>query len=129
MKTKTSTVRFNAPKEKVFSYLSDIENLPKWATGFCKSMRKENDDYIVTTKNGDAIFRLSRDETTGVVDMHAGPTPDMMMTWPTRVFGLPDGSSLLTFTMVQTPEMSDEEVTQQCAELKSEFENIRSAVE
>ena len=96
MNTNTSTVRFNAPKEKVFSYLNNIENLPKWATGFCKKLKKEGDDYIVTTENGDVVFRLGSDEATGVLDMHVGPNPDMMMTWPTRFVAI-RGKRLLVF--------------------------------
>lgn len=39
MNNRTKTVTFNAPKEKVFDYLSNIENLPKWATGFCRTLQ------------------------------------------------------------------------------------------
>lgn len=129
MKTATHTANFDAPCANVFAYLADMENLPEWATGFCKSMRKEGDDYFVQTPQCEVYFRIDHDEKTGVLDMTSGPTKAMTATWPVRVARLPDDSTLLTFTAIQMPGMTDEMFAEQCAELEREFENIRAAVE
>ena len=129
MNTKTHTATFKAPKAKVFAYLSDTENLPEWATGFCKSLRKDGDDYFVQTAECELYFRIDHDEKTGVIDMASGPSKDVAITWPIRVAPLPDDSTLLTFTALQLPGVSDEVFAGQCAELEREFENIRTAVE
>lgn len=129
MNTKTQTAIFSAPKKAVFTYLADIENLPRWATGFCKNLRRQGGDYFVETPQGELYFRIDEDERTGVVDMTAGPTKSSTITWPVRVAPLPDETTLLTFTAIQTPEVSDETFSRQCAELVKEFENIRRDVE
>lgn len=129
MHTKTHTARFDAPCAHVFAYLADAENLPKWATGFCKSLRKQGGDYYVQTPACELYFRIDHDERTGVLDMTSGPSKDQAATWPVRVAPLPDDSTLMTFTAIQMPGVSDEDFAGQCAELENEFENIRAAVE
>lgn len=39
MQSKTATVVLSTPKEKVFAYLANIENMPKWSTEFCKQLK------------------------------------------------------------------------------------------
>ena len=129
MNNRTRTVTFNAPKEKVFDYVSNIENLPKWATGFCLELKKAGSDYKVKTPDGEIYFWIDADKKSGVLDMFGGPTKDQAACWPARVAGLPDRTSVLIFTAVQLPDVPDEVFEMQCKSLDEEFENIRRAVE
>ncbi|MEN8197560.1 MAG: SRPBCC family protein [Pseudomonadota bacterium] len=129
MNTNTVTAYFNAPREKVFAYVADIENLPRWATGYCKELRKEGDDHKVVTPLGELYFRIDADPITGVVDMVSGPEKETMAAYPVRVAAMPDGGSLLLFTAMQLPGMSGEDLAAQCRGLEAEFEIIRQAVE
>lgn len=129
MNTKTHTTTFKAPQKEVYAFLSEVENLPVWATAFCRGLRKEGRDYKVETPNGEIFFRIDSNAATGVVDMTSGPARDQMMTWPVRVAALPDGSSHLTFTAIQPPDTPDEVFAGMCAALEAEFDNIRAAVE
>jgi hypothetical protein len=38
MKSSTHTLTVRASKDRTFDFLSRIENLPKWATLFCKEL-------------------------------------------------------------------------------------------
>jgi len=128
MNSKTVTLILNAPKSKVFSFISNIENLPKWATEFCKELKKVGDKYKVISCNPDAgelFFSIRSDQATGVVDMFAGPTAEQMSIFPTRVVELSDKASVYIFTMFQTPGMSDELFNAQYNSLTKEFGNIR----
>ena len=129
MNTNTVTAYFNAPRDKVFAYLADIENLPRWATGFCKELKKEGSDHKIVTPIGELYFSIDSDPKTGVVDMASGPDKETMAFWPVRVAAMPDGGSLLLFTALQMPGRPDEEFAADCRGLKEEFENIRQAVE
>ena len=129
MNTNTVTAYFNAPRDKVYAYVAEIENLPRWATGYCKELRKEGDDYKVVTPMGEVFFRIDADPDTGVVDMASGPEKESMATYPVRVAVMPDGGSLILFTALQLPGMSDEDLAAQCSGLAAEFEIIRQAVE
>jgi hypothetical protein len=128
MNSKTVTLILNAPKSEVFSFISNIENLPKWATEFCQELKKVGDKYKVISCNPDAgelFFSIRSDRATGVVDMFAGPTAEQMSIFPTRVVELSDKSSVYIFTMFQTPGMSDELFNAQYNSLTKEFVNIR----
>ena len=128
MNSKTVTLILNAPKSEVFSFISNIENLPKWATEFCKELKKVGDKYKVISCNPDAgelFFNIRSDRATGVVDMYAGPTSEQMGIFPTRVVELSDKTSVYIFTMFQTPGMSDELFNAQYNSLTKEFGNIR----
>ena len=124
MRSRTVTAVFPAPPERVFCYMSDIENLPRWATEFAREMKVVDGRHVVVNGLGEFVFEIRADEDTGVVDMYAGPTPDAMGVFPTRVVGLPGGGSAYTFTMFQAPDMPDELFDSQYESLRREFENL-----
>ncbi|HEV2712775.1 MAG TPA: hypothetical protein VGU26_06745 [Gaiellaceae bacterium] len=125
MESRTVTAVLDAPKHRVFSYLSEIENLPKWATEFARELKYEGGRAKVVNGLGEFFFDIDADPRTGVIDMYAGPTEDALALFPTRVVELPRGRSAYTFTMFQPPDMPDELFTSQYEALLREFDNIR----
>jgi hypothetical protein len=115
---------FPAPKERVFEYMSDIENLPRWATEFARELKVVDGRHVVVNGLGEFVFKIESDPDTGVVDMFAGPAEDEMGVFPTRVVELPGGASAYSFTMFQAPGMPDELFDSQYESLKREFENL-----
>jgi hypothetical protein len=129
MQTSTHTLSLNAPREKAFAFLAEIENLPKWATLFCRRLKRDaRGRWKVETPEGEIFFRIASDPATGVVDMYGGPTEDAMAYWPARVVARP-GGSLFIFTAFQYPGMPDEAFKAQCEGLAREFEHIRAHTE
>jgi uncharacterized protein YndB with AHSA1/START domain len=124
MRSKTVTRALAAPRDEVFDYLADVENLPAWATEFARELKVVDGRHKVVNGLGELFFRIEADERTGVIDMFAGPTPEAMALFPTRVVELPGGWSAFTFTMFQGSEMSDELFESQHASLLREFDNI-----
>lgn len=129
MESRTATAVLAAPKQKVFDYLSRIENLPAWATEFARELRYEDGKAKVVNGLGEFYFAIEADAETGVIDMYAGPTEDALGLFPTRVVGLPGGASAYTFTMFQAPGMSDELFDSQYRSLLRELENVRTLLE
>jgi uncharacterized protein YndB with AHSA1/START domain len=121
------TTVLRAPREDVFKYMSDIENLPKWATEFARELKRDGDDYKVVNGLGEFFFEIRADRETGVIDMFAGPTRDQMAVFPTRALSLPDGETAFTFTMFQGPGMPDDLFAAQHRSLQREFANIEAA--
>jgi hypothetical protein len=126
MTSRTVTAVLPAPKEQVFAFLSRVENLPKWATEFARELRLEGGRAKVVNGLGEFDFTIEADAETGVIDMYAGPSPDQLALFPTRVVGLPNGTAAYTFTMFQAPDMPDELFESQYQSLLREFENIRT---
>jgi hypothetical protein len=111
-------------RQRVFDYMSDVRNLPEWATEFARELREEDGGYRVVNGLGEFVFEIRADERTGVVDMYAGPSRDELAVFPTRAVSLPDGSTGYSFTMFQTPGMPDELFEAQYASLRREFGNL-----
>jgi hypothetical protein len=126
MRSETVTTVLDAPREAVFDYLAEIENLPSWATEFARELRRDADGYLVVNGLGEFRFEISADRATGVVDMFAGPDREHMALFPTRAVALPDGRTAYSFTMFQDPEMPDELFDAQYASLRREFANIEA---
>ena len=124
MRSETVTTVLAAPPERVFDYMSDVRNLPRWATEFARELRREGDRWIVRNNLGELVFEIRSDERTGVIDMLAGPTADELAMFPTRVVGLPDGQTAYSFTMFQAPGMPDDLFESQHESLRREFTNI-----
>lgn len=130
MQTSTHTLAIAATKEHVFDFLSRIENLPKWATIFCKELKRdEAGRYKIVTPQGELFFRIEADARTGIVDMYGGPTEQQMAYWPARVVERPGHGSLFIFTALQYPGVSDHEFQRQCDGLEREFPHIQAHTE
>ncbi len=129
MTVHTTTGHFNAPVKKVYDFLSKVENLPKWATSYCTGVRKENGDYIITTPQGEMIQIFECNEATGTIDMMCGPTKEELWCWPVRVISDNLDGTVVAFTCIQMPDQKEEEFAQECASLRSEFENIKQQLE
>ena len=125
MQARTVTAVLDAPREQVFRYLADVENLPAWATEFARELKFEEGKAKVVNGLGEFYFSIEADPETGVIDMYAGPTEEELAVFPTRVVGLPDGKVAYSFTMFQGPEMPDELFESQYEALLREFDNIR----
>jgi hypothetical protein len=126
MRSETVTTVLPVSQKRVFEYLSDIRNLPEWATEFARELREEDGEYRVVNNLGEFLFEIHADERTGVIDMYAGPSRDQLAVFPTRAVALPDGRTSYSFTMFQGPGMPDELFESQHASLKREFENIEA---
>lgn len=126
MRSESETAVLDAPAEEVFAYLSRIDNLPEWATEFARELRWERGEAIVRNGLGEFVFRIEADPETGVIDMLAGPTPDRLALFPTRVVALADDRSAFTFTMFQQPEMPDDLFESQHASLRRELDVLRA---
>ena len=126
MESRTVTAVLEAPSDQVFAFLSEVDNLPAWATDFARELRFDRGRAKVVNGLGEFFFSIDADPATGVIDMYAGPTEAQMAVFPTRVVPLGAGRSAYTFTMFRTPEMDDDLFEAQYRSLQNEFENIRA---
>ena len=126
MLSRTVTAVLDAPSEEVYAFLSDVDNLPRWATDFARELRYEDGKTKVVNGLGEFFFSIEADADTGVIDMYAGSTEHAMTIFPTRVVALGPTRSAYTFTMFKAPEMPDDLFESQHRSLQREFDNIRA---
>src|SRR5262245_19721820 len=120
----TVTTTFGASRDEVFDYLADIEKLPEWATEFARELKLVDGRYKVVNGLGELFFEIRADQSSGVIDMLAGPNEDSLALFPSRVVPLADGGSAFTFTMFQAPGQPEEQFEGQYASLRREFDNL-----
>ncbi len=113
------------PKDKVFSFLSNIENLPKWSTKFVKKIVLTDGKYMAITPIGEVFIRLDTNEKAGLIDIYAGPTEDNMTPAYLRVISLPNDSTAIMFTFFQYASTSNTIWKIFCEWIKIEVENIK----
>jgi hypothetical protein len=124
MEHRTVTVVLDAPSDGVFEYLSDVDNLPEWATDFARELKYDDGKAKVVNGLGEFFFTIDADPDTGVIDMYAGPTGDRMALFPTRVVALGPETSAYTFTMFKGPGMDEALFDAQHRSLQREFQNL-----
>jgi len=126
MINRTVTAVLDTPREEVFAFLSNVDNLPTWATDFAQELKYEDGHAKVVNGLGEFYVRIDADAKTGVIDMYAGPSEAELALFPTRVVALGDSKSAYSFTMFKAPGMPDELFESQYESLRHEFDNIRA---
>ena len=91
----------------VYEFVSNLENLPKWAKTFCKSAKQLNGEWIVETPQGPAKISLAERNYFSILDHYVKPSPNVEIFFPMCVVQNGDGSEII-FTMFHTINMSGE---------------------
>jgi hypothetical protein len=128
MKADTKTVSIHAKPEKVVDFLSDPTNLPRWAVGFAKSVRRDRDRWIVTTGGGEVSMRIVTEPQAGVIDFFISPAPGIEGLAASRVVPAGDGVEYV-FTQFQTPGMPDDVFAKNVQALSRELTVLKALLE
>ncbi len=128
MRANTKSISIHAPPDKVWKFLTDLKNLPRWAVGFAKNIRNEGGRWIVTTGAGEMGVRLEMDARTGVVDFYMSPGPGVEACAPSRVIANDRGSEYL-FTQFRGPEMPDDVFEKNVKAVEHELTVLRALLE
>ncbi len=128
MRSDTKSISIQAAPEKVVKFLADPQNLPRWAVGFARSVRKENARWLVTTGGGEMGVRIEADPRSGVVDFFMSPAPGVEGLAGSRV--LPNGSgSEYVFTQFQGPGMPEDVFAKNVQALAHELTVLKALLE
>ena len=116
----TQTVTLPVSFEEAFAFLAEPENLPRWAVGFARGIRRECDDWIVQTAQGEMPIRVVADALRGTIDFQMLVAPELEAVAYSRV--VPNGSGAeYAFTQFQLPGMTDDVFAAQRAALAEEL--------
>ena len=125
MRSDTQTISIDTPPGKLLAFVADARNLPRWAIGFARAVRPDQDDWLVETSTGQVRLRIDADERTGVVDFRLRPAPGVEALAASRV--IPRGpASEYVFTQFQAPGMPDELFESQYRSLLRELDNVKA---
>jgi hypothetical protein len=128
MRADTRTVSIEAAPGRVVEFLSQPENLPRWAVGFARAVRGTPDGWIVETGGGDVPIRITADGGAGTVDFRMTPAPGLEALAASRV--IPRGPATeYVFTQFQAPGMPDEVFEKNVAALGHELTVLKALLE
>lgn len=125
MRSNTEHVTIDVDPRHLFAFLADPSNLPRWAVGFCRSIRQDGDRWLVKTSQGEVAVRYVTDPSLGIIDFYMSSGPGMETAAFSRVLPNGDGSEYV-FTQFQTPGMPDNVFEAQGRALKEEFVVLRA---
>lgn len=128
MRADTRTISIEADPVRVVEFLSDPDNLPRWAVGFAKAVRQTPDGWIVETGSGDVPIRIAADAVAGTVDFRMTPAPGLDVLAASRA--IPRGPATeYVFTQFQAPGMPDEVFEKNVAALGHELTVLKALLE
>lgn len=128
MRADTQTISIDTTPQQLLTYVANPENLPKWAVGFAKTVRREGGGWVVETGSGEMALRIEADATRGTVDYWLTPAPGVSTLAASRV--IPRGArSEYVFTQFQASGMPDEVFAKSIQALRHELTVLRALLE
>jgi len=122
------SVSIACPPDKVYEFVSNPENIPKWAKGLGGSVRKVNNHWIVDTVQGPVQVRFAGKNGFGVLDHYVTTPTGLEVYVPLRV--IPNGSgSEVIFTLFRSAEMSDERYAEDQKMVEQDLETLKDILE
>lgn len=106
MNIRTIALTVSAPRDTVFHFLADIENLPKWAGPWCERIALERGRWWALTAEGEQVVDMETSAGTGVIDLRAGPSPERMTPVPIRLVALSPRRTLVSFVVIESPDQA-----------------------
>ncbi len=124
----TLSISIAAKPVDIAAYVADARNMPQWAGGFCKSVRKDGDDWVVETGEGEVGLRFLGPTSAGILDHIVTLAPGIEVYVPMRVLTNEEGSEVL-FTLFQPPAMTDFRLQQDMALVRADLQQLKRVIE
>ena len=128
LRSKTLTIAIQRSPAEVYRFVANPENLPQWAAGLGRSVRRAGRAWIVETSAGPMTVRFAPDNEFGVVDHVVSPAPGVEIPVPMRVIPNGTGSELL-ITVFQTDDMTDEKLAADVKMVERDLETLKNVLE
>jgi hypothetical protein len=128
MRSDTQTVTIARVPKDIVAFLAEVENLPQWAIGFAKAVRRDGDRWVVITAQGEVGIAIDIVEAAGTVDFRMTPAPEVEAVAYARV--VPNGDDAeFVFTQFQQPGVTDETFEQLVAAAAHELVTLKALLE
>ncbi len=128
MPSETISISIARNRHDVYRFVSNLKNLPKWATTFCLSIRKAGRDWVARTPQGPMIIQIEKKNRLGVVDHVVIPAPGIEVFVPMRVIRNGQGSKVL-FTLFQSPGMTAKDHARDLKMVRQDLATLKKVLE
>jgi hypothetical protein len=124
----TLSVSIGRHPNEVYEFASNPENMPKWAKGLGKNIRKQGSDWIVDTPRGPLKIRFAEINKFGVLDHYVTTAAGVEVYVPMRVLSNGTGCEVI-FTLFRMPEMSDEKYAEDMKLVEQDLRALKDLLE
>lgn len=128
LESRTLTVSISREADAVYEFISNPENLPKWATAFCQSIRKVGSDWVMQTASGEMKVRFVPPNEFRVADHFVSPAPGVEIYVPMRVLANGSGSEVV-FTLFRSPDMPAEKFAKDIELVSCDLQTLKRKLE
>ena len=128
MRSDTQTITIATKPKEVLSFVGDGDNLPRWAIGFARSVRRCEPGWMVMSGQGEIPTSIVVYETSGTVDFHMQSAPGIQSTAYARAIPNEEGCEFI-FTQMQQPGVPDEVFEQLVAAVRHELAALKAQLE
>jgi uncharacterized protein YndB with AHSA1/START domain len=126
----TLTTSIPRPADDVYDFIRDPSNLPKWATSFCQSIKNVGGKWIMETPIGPHEIDMVKGNAYRVADHYVKPVDADTETYvPMRVIPNGEEASEVTFTLNQTPDMSDARFADDSEMVRRDLATLKKVLE
>ena len=129
--SRTLSVSINSKPKTVYEFVLNLENLPKWAKMFCRSIKLLNGEWIAEILQEQAKVRITKRNDFGILDHYvkllSSPNVDEVFV-PMRVVQNGDGSEVI-FTIFQLAGMAEERYAEDIRMVEQDLKNLKSIIE
>jgi hypothetical protein len=122
------SVSIDRPPDEVYSFVSNPENLPKWATGLGDSIKKVNDEWIADAPMGKVKIKFAEENKFGILDHEVVLESGVTINNPMRVIANGKGSEIF-FTLIRQPETSDEKFEKDAQWVEKDLKILKGLLE
>ena len=128
LNARTLTMSIDRPPADVYAFVTDLENLPRWATSFVRSVHKTRDGWIAETTEGPMGFEYVPRNAFGVLDHVVRPAPGVEVHVPMRVVPNGGGSEVI-FTLIQFPGMPPDKFARDIDMVQRDLATLKRVLE
>ncbi len=122
------SVSIKRPPQEVYAFVSDPENLPKWATGLGGSIRKVQSEWIAASPMGKIRIKFAEKNKFGVLDHEVVLESGVKIENPMRVIANGEGSEIF-FALIRQPGVSDEKFEEDATWVEKDLNILKGLLE
>jgi hypothetical protein len=128
MRSRIINISIQRDHRTVYGFVSNLENLPRWAGKAFKSIKQLDGEWIAETTQGTVRVSLVERNEFGVLDHYVKTSTGTELFIPMRVVKNGDGSEVI-FTLFQTPEMSDVQFDEDAKLVEQDLFSLKNIME
>jgi uncharacterized protein YndB with AHSA1/START domain len=128
LRCRTLSVSIACPPERVYAFVRNPENIPRWAGGLAQGVRREGDRWILETADGPLRFAFVADNDFGVLDHRVTLAAGVDVLNPMRVVANGSGSEV-SFTLFELPGMTADKFAEDARMVERDLRALKTLLE